>query len=309
LKVTHSLLKVTAPFNLEATARVLQRRPANRVEVFEDGRYRRLFATPAGVVLAEVEDRGSIDAPKLHWRLRHGDANETLSGTVRKILGLDIDPEPLQRLAEAETALRPTALALRGMRPPRFAEWYEAFANVIPFQQVSLEAGIAIVGRFIEKFARSLDFEGRRYFSFPEPAVVADANLDALRECGLSRTKATSMRHIARRIADGDLSEARIASLATDDAIDTLKELPGIGPWSAGLVLLRGLGRLDVFPPGDVGAMRGLNKLLKLETDVGLAHVAERFGAYRGYLYFHSLGAGLVQKGLIQPAPDKPGLR
>ena len=43
-----------------------------------------------------------------------------------------------------------------------------------------------------------------------------------------------------------------------------LMELPGIGPWSAALVLLRGFGRLDVFPPGDVGAARGLGPLLQL---------------------------------------------
>jgi hypothetical protein len=50
-----------------------------------------------------------------------------------------VDPEPLQALAEGERRLRPTALALLGMRPPRFAELFEAFANVVPFQQVSLD--------------------------------------------------------------------------------------------------------------------------------------------------------------------------
>lgn len=37
--------------------------------------------------------------------------------------------------------------------------------------------------------------------------------------------------------------------MTTDEAPRRLAELPGIGPWSAGLVLLRGLGRTDVFPP------------------------------------------------------------
>jgi DNA-3-methyladenine glycosylase II len=80
-------------------------------------------------------------------------------------------------------------------------------------------------------------------------------------------------------------------------------ELPGIGPWSAALVLLRGFGRLEVFPPGDSGAQRGLNALLRLRTPESLARVVDRFGEYRGYLYFCGLGGSLLAKGLIHAAP------
>ena len=66
--------------------------------------------------------------------------------------------------------------------------------------------------------------------------------------------------------------------------------------------LLRGFGRLDVFPPGDSGAQRGLNALLRLRTPQALSRVVERFGDYRGYLYFCGLGSSLLAKGLIRPA-------
>ncbi|HET8553109.1 MAG TPA: AlkA N-terminal domain-containing protein [Gammaproteobacteria bacterium] len=298
-------LPTRAPFHLEATVRVLQRRPANRVEIFDYGLYRRLFRTAAGLALVQVENHGALDAPDVRYAVLHGEAAPAqLEPTLRNVLGLDIDPLPLQRLTESEAAMRPTALALRGMRPPRFAEWFEAFGNVVPFQQVSLEAGIAIVGRFVERFGEWLDFDGRRYYAFPAPAVVAEAGIDALRGCGLSRTKAATLERIAAAIESDELSEARLAAMPTAEATAALTALPGIGPWSAGLVLLRGLGRLDVFPPGDVGAMRGLNKLLRLDSDGdGLARVAERFGDYRGYLYFHALGRSLLDKGLIRPAP------
>ena len=91
--------------------------------------------------------------------------------------------------------------------------------------------------------------------------------------------------------------------MATSDALQTLMELPGIGPWSAGLVLLRGLGRLDVFPAGDVGVARGLGALLGTADGDRLRRVVERFGDRRGYLYFCSLGASLLAKGLIHAAP------
>ncbi|MEO8603795.1 MAG: DUF488 family protein [bacterium] len=300
-------LTTQAPFHLEATVRVLQRRPVNLVEVWEQDRYLRVLATPDGPALVEVENRGTIDAPDVFFSLRHGTPSaatrQQLARTVRKILGLDVDPQPLQRLAEAERRLRPTALALRGMRPPRFAELFEAFANVVPFQQLSLDAGVAIVGRLVERFGAPLTQGGRRFHAFPQAGTIAEARLEALRECGVSLRKAETLRNLARAIESGELSEDALSRLSTAEALRILAELPGIGPWSAALVLLRGLGRLDVFPPGDVGAERGLSGLLRVEPGAPLARIVQRFGDHRGYLYFCALGGSLLAKGLIHPAP------
>jgi DNA-3-methyladenine glycosylase II len=190
-------LDTQAPFHLEATVRVLQRRPANLVDVWAHDRYVRVFQTGDDLVLVEVENRGTIDAPDVRWRVREGTpssaAKAALARTIGNILGLDVDPEPLRRLAEAEPRLRPTALALRGMRPPRFPELFEAFANVIPFQQLSLDAGVIIVGRLVERFGATLEHEGRRFHAFPTAGAVARASLSALRACGLSLRKSESL--------------------------------------------------------------------------------------------------------------------
>ena len=244
----------------------------------------------------------------MRYTLRHGDpstvARRELAQTLRKVLCLDVDPIPMQRLVEADRKLRPTAVALRGMRPPRFAEWFETFANVVPFQQVSLDAGVAIVGRLVERFGTHLKQNGRRFYAFPSAQAVAEARLETLRSCGLSSQKAEALRYLARAIESGELAEDTISGMSTNDALRALVDLPGLGPWSASLVLLRGFGRLDVFPPGDVGATRGLRKLMRLgPAAASLSRRVERFGAYRGYLYFYSLGSSLLGKGLIHTAP------
>lgn len=311
--VANGRLPTAAPFHLEATTRVLQRRPGNRVEVWEQDRYVRVLASAEGLVLVEVENRGTIDDPDVRFRIRSGEPSAAsrlqIGQTLRKVLGLDLDPEPLQRLAEAERALRPTALALRGMRPTRFADWFEAFANVVPFQQLSLDAGLAIVGRLVERFGQDLEHEGRRLHAFPTAGAVAAARPAALRECGLSVRKAESLHGLARMIESGEVTEEKIADMSTADALRTLNELPGIGPWSANLVLLRGLGRLDVFPPGDVGAERRLGTLMHLRSAASLGRVVERFGEFRGYLYFCGLGGSLLAQDLIHAAPpSRPAL-
>jgi DNA-3-methyladenine glycosylase II len=119
----------------------------------------------------------------------------------------------------------------------------------------------------------------------------------------LSLRKSEALRRIARAIDSGELSEDALANLGTADGLAMLTDLPGIGPWSAGLVLLRGLRRLDVFPAGDVGAERGLRAVLRKAERAPLTRIVTRFGDYRGYLYFCALGGSLIRKGLIHAAP------
>ncbi|HEX5059602.1 MAG TPA: AlkA N-terminal domain-containing protein [Kofleriaceae bacterium] len=294
-------LATRAPFHLEATVRVLQRRPTNLVERWEQNRYIRVITTRAGLSVVEVENRGTIDAPNVHFSISHGSASKASRTEIERILrvklGLDVDPRPLQRRAEAVPALRTTARALRGMRPPRFADLFEAFANVIPFQQVSLDAGIAIVTRLVERFGLVLEHAGTRRYAFPTASTIASARLEALRRCGLSGHKAIALKNCARLIASGKLTDEAIAAASTEQALAILAALPGIGPWSAALVLLRGFGRLDVFPPGDVGVARNVGRIAS-----SLAPIVERFGPIRGYLYFCLLGGALLERGLIKAA-------
>jgi DNA-3-methyladenine glycosylase II len=296
-------LSTRAPFNFEATIRALQRRPVSRVDLWEGNCYLRVLPTAQGCALVEVRNAGTIDKPNLTFRIRAGTLSASVVPEVRRtlhrVLGLGVDPGSLRRVAESEPVLRPTAVALRGLRPPRFVNLFEAFARVVPFQQLSLDAGVAIVGRLVARFGEPLQHDGRQFHAFPTALTVARGRPAALRACGLSSAKAETLRHVARVIDSGDLVEQRIASMATRDALEALIDLPGIGPWSASVVLLRGLGRLDVFPPNDVGALRGLSAMMQARPGAALTRVIERFGDLRGYLYFLALGDSLLKKGLI----------
>jgi len=301
-------LATRGPFHLQATVRVLQRRPINPLDVWDGGRYLRVLRMERGCVLVGVHNAGTIVKPDLHFVvLAHEsdvDVKENLPEISRRIvliLGLDVDPAPLQRALRSEPILWPVIDALCGLRPPCFAGFFEAFLGVIPFQQLSLDAGLAIVRRLVERFGHELEYAGARFFAAPASETIAAAPVADLCACGLSARKAESLQSIARDIASGVLQTRSFAEAPTEEALRSLLELHGIGPWSAALVLLRGFRRLDVFPPGDVGARRTLGRLLA----IGVADVegeASRFGVLRGYLYFLGLGANLLEKGLIVPA-------
>ena len=302
-------LPTRAPFHLEATVRVLQRRPSNLVDVWQDGHYARVLEVDDGAILVELENRGTIDVPDVHYCIRSGEPSAGVTANLRRILGLDVDPASLHFQVPIDGPLRTTVAALRGMRPPRFPNLFESFVNVIPFQQLSLEAGVTIVGRLTQRFGRPVEHAGRQYHASPRACVIAAARLDQLRACGLSRGKAGTLRNLARMIEARELSEEELSRMTSRQALHALMELPGIGPWSAALVLLRGLGRLDVFPPGDVGAARGVGPLLQLDRRMSIDLAVQRFGDRRGYLYFCGLGSKLLAKGLIHAAAPEQGTR
>lgn len=287
-------------FNLEATVRLLQRRPANRVDRWEGGGYLRTFLTSEGPRRVRVANDGTVAEPDVRLEILDGHVAPPtvafLTATIRRMLGLDMPAAPTAWLIETEPLLAPVATALHGFRPPCFPTLFETFAAVIPFQQLSLDAGTAIVGRLVEAFGLTPAHE-RRSFSFPTPEAIAAASPDALRETGLSRAKAASLQAMARLSVDGTLDAMHLDGRSTDDALAALRGLPGIGPWSAGLILLRGLRRMDSFPADDVGAARSLTTLLGHRvplTPANASEIAERFGDRRGYLYFLCLGGQLL---------------
>jgi DNA-3-methyladenine glycosylase II len=303
-------LRTAAPFHLEATVRLLQRRPTNRVDIWEDDCYRRVLSTPDGPSLVEISNLGSIDEPDLRFAILSGESSTAsrafIEASLRRTLGLDLETSSVHRWAVKFDGLRSTALALRGMRPPRFPDLFETLGSVIPFQQLSLDAGISIIGRLVDRFGADIEFDGRRWSAFPRAEEVAALELESLKSVGLSRAKAETLHRLACRIASGALTEERLVALSTTDALAALTKERGIGPWTATVVLLRGFGRTEVFPPNDTGVARGLGALLSLKPGpISSADIA-RFGDNRGYLYFYSLGAQLLGRRLITPAPDAP---
>ena len=132
--------------------------------------------------------------------------------------------------------------------------------------------------------------------------TIAEASVEALRKVGVSRPKAAALRSLAERALAGELETEHFQSLPTDAALKQLIALPGVGPWTAAVILLRGMRRMDVFPTGDVGAARSLPAMLGLAdrwTPADACDYAVRFGDRRGYLYFLGLGSHLLARGLL----------
>jgi len=158
-------------------------------------------------------------------------------------------------------------------RPAAAGERFAALARAICYQQLAGRAASTIHARLVE----ALDAE-----------VTADRVLATdtavLTSCGLSASKAASIRDLAEQVAAGRVSLARIGRLSDEAVVEHLVQVRGIGRWTAEMFLLSTLARPDVWPVGDFGVRAGFAAgwgLPEVPTPRQLADLGEPYRPYR----------------------------
>jgi DNA-3-methyladenine glycosylase II len=292
------IVPVAAPFRLDLTVAVLRRFSTNVVDVVgPDGTYRRVLDGTAGPLVVAVRTH---DAVSLDVRLEGGAGEEARAlALVRRMLGAERTVPVFDRGAARIPWLRDLAARMRGVKPPRYPALWEACVNAIVFQQVSLHAASAILRRTILALGTAFEAGGVTLRAIPTIEAFLGAPESVLREAGLSGNKIATLRRAGEALASGTLDEAMLEGRSSSEAAALLCSIKGIGPWTAAIILLRGLGRLDVFPQNDSGVARSVAALTTERVDV--ASALAQLGAERGMLYYHLLLARLEARGEIVP--------
>ena len=84
---------------------------------------------------------------------------------------------------------------------------------------------------------------------------------ETLRSLGLSRQKQAALKDSANKTRDGSLQLATLPTLSDEDVMRRLTQVRGIGVWTAEMFLIFSLGRLDVFPVGDLGIRKAIQRV------------------------------------------------
>jgi DNA-3-methyladenine glycosylase II len=295
------------PFRLDLTAWALRRRARNRIDIW-DGRYRRALIIDDEPIAVDVLQIGPPGAPDLVVTVSAStDLIPTrlcvIKEVVERMLGLGVDLNPFYALADADPHLRVLKERFLGVKPPRFPTVFEALANAVANQQLTLEVGIELLNRLANTYGAPAPSTDGPLTAFPEAGTVADAPVADLRGLGFSTSKARYLIGLARDVSAGGLDLDGLDLMSREDATRYLQRLHGIGRWSAEYVLLRGLGRLDVFPGDDVGARNKLQRFLMLPAPPSypdIVAILAPWYPYAGIVYFHLLLDGLVERGALE---------
>ncbi|MEO6923371.1 MAG: hypothetical protein ABI142_06050 [Bryocella sp.] len=288
------------PYRLDLTVSVLRRLSTNIVDRFTpEGQYVRVFSDSAKPIVVRATQ--APDKNYLTITIENGAKHDSkLLALTCQMLGVDRDITGFTRSASHIPWLTPLVTRMRGVKPPRYPTLWEACANAIVFQQVSLRAASAIMERLILTLAQPVEVAGLPVpcFAFPSPESFQRAADNSLHAAGLSRNKVATLRSVAEAIASGTLDEAALERSTSPDVATTLCRIKGIGPWTATVVLLRGLGRLDVFPDNDTSVAKNL-ALIPGSDPLAAQDVLNALGAQRGMLYYHLLLARLEARGTL----------
>lgn len=301
-------MEAIAPFRLDLTVWALRRRPGNAVDRWDGQTYRRAFRSNGAIADLAVRQTGKPEAATLEvsvttdGTLDRGRVQTEATARLRRMLGLEIDLGSFYRCADRDPDLGGLADRFRGLKPPRFPTLFECLANAIACQQLTLTVGIGLLNRLAATYGRRIPGDRLGVRCFPEAGDLVGVDPEGLRELGFSHRKSAALVELAERIEGGELCLEDLATVAEDEAIEALRGLRGVGRWSAEYALLRGLGRLQVFPGDDVGARNNLKRWLGLDRALDyeeVGRVTSRWAPYSGLVYFHLLLDRVVQAGWL----------
>jgi AraC family transcriptional regulator of adaptative response / DNA-3-methyladenine glycosylase II len=193
---------------------------------------------------------------------------------VRTLFDLEADPLRITEHLGQDPRLAAAVVAHPGLRVPGGWDGFELAVRAILGQQVSVKGATTLCGRLVQAFGSRLELPSLPpglTHRFPAPAALAEAELERI---GIPRARAEALRQLAQRVASGRLVLSSAAAVAP--TVESLLEIPGVGPWTAMYIAMRVLRDPDAFPSTDL--------VLRRLLDGG---DAERWRPWRAYAALH----------------------
>lgn len=294
-------LKVRGAFDLNQSRAFLEAWPAGKPGPDGDGLRFTYCApldwAPTTVRVTAHEDRLLLEAS--------ASVTQALRDDVARILSVDVDGTPLQDIAVADPVVAGLLRQVPGLRPVCFWSPWEAACWAVLSQRTSMQVASVLKQRIAETLGPQVAFGGIEEAAFPSPRTV----LDAPSLPGVNPVKLDRIQGIAKAAGEGALDAATLRRLPTDEALEHLQALPGIGPFSAALILIRGAGAPDVFPVSEPRVLQRMRAAYRLPEANGheLAEIAGTWRPLRSWVSFllRSTAAGPRNDNPRPPLPNQ----
>jgi DNA-3-methyladenine glycosylase II len=192
-----------------------------------------------------------------------------------------VEPQEYQR---AERLLRRRDPVLReiisnigacGLARSQRDDPFVAMVEAIVWQQLSTRAAAAIYARVLALMPNG---------GTVTPAALAALPASALRAAGLSNAKVAYVQDLAVKVRDRIVHLDRLTALDDEAVIEELTKVKGIGRWTAEMFLMFRLHRPDVFPVGDLGIVKAIQRAYRLRRTPSprkMHQIAEGWRPYR----------------------------
>ncbi|CUJ59503.1 AlkA N-terminal domain-containing protein [Achromobacter sp. 2789STDY5608621] len=277
------LLRYRPPYDWPAMLAFLRARAIPGIERVSDDSYTRTIGLDGAQGTVRVEPgtgnalQATVRFPQLH-------ALPAIIARLRRVFDLASDPAALAAQLAHDPVMAALTAARPGLRVPGAWDGFELALRAVLGQQITVGAAIKLAGKLVAAHGQPLDQpDGDLTHLFPRPEAIAPADLAPL---GMPRSRAATLSAVAAAaLANPRLFEA---ADSLDTAVARLREIRGVGEWTAQYIALRQLREPDAFPASDIGLIRALEKLEAREyTPAQLLARAETWRPWRAYAAQH----------------------
>ncbi len=296
-----------APFDWDSLLGFLAPRVIPGVEEVDGGVYRRTVRVGALGGWVSVRPDPARPALRAEVSLSLSGALMPVVARLRALFDLDARPEAIDAHLALDPAMRPLVKLHPGLRVPGAFDGFEAAVRAILGQQVTVAAATTLSGRVAARFGEDVEtpFPGLGRL-FPSAGALADRGDGEIASLGMPEARARAVLALARAAARDGLRLEPSADV--EAALAHLRELPGIGDWTAQYVAMRALRWPDAFPAGDLGICAALGAVSARDAE----RAAERWRPWRAYAVMH-LWSKLAKRGVRHvvragsrdPLPDR----
>ncbi len=277
-------LRPAGPYSLAASVRFLEGFAPAAYEGNEAGHLHMAFVAVGGeeAVGVCVRSEGETIVGELF-----GEADsEIVQLQVERILSLDVDGSEFPNVGERDPIVGWLQARYPGLRPVCFYSPYEAAAWALIGHRIRIAQAAGIKARMARQLGPSVEIHGEPEYAFPNPARLAELEEFS----GLFGRKVEYLRSLGRATMEGKLDADHLRSLPVGEALEKLKAVPGIGPFSAELILLRGAGEPDHLPENEPRLARAVALAYGLDEPPEpqqLRKLAEGWRPYRTWVSLH----------------------
>ncbi|MCX8251595.1 MAG: hypothetical protein OTJ98_07030 [Dehalococcoidia bacterium] len=287
---TKFTLKPQPPYDFAANADfVTHYKGSEGGDTYDGETLRRAIDLGDRVATIAINSAGSAAKPVLEVSISGRSTSteiDTARWQVERIVGTRGTPQPFYDLIGDMPELSVLEENFHGLHLTQATSLFETITWAVLGQQISANVAASLRRKITENYGRVGEIDGQSYALFPRPEDLVQANIEDLRALGLSQRKAEYTLGLRDEFGSGRITESRLEALDDAEVEAELLKLRGIGPWTAHWLLLRGLGREDALPVGDVALQKTLGELVRGEafSPQELVDYAEQFRPYRSYL-------------------------
>ncbi len=246
------LLPYRPPYDWAAMIRFLEARAIAGLEVVTKESYSRVIElgdVTGSITVTHAPDQSALRVVVRFPRLN---ALPVIITRIRRMFDLSADPGAIAAVLSSDPILAPLVSARPGLRVPGGWDGFEIAVRAVLGQQITLKAATQLASRIVSavgtQVTGSIEIPGLTH-AFPRPERF---NVGALAGLGIPKARAAALAGVAAAItADARLFDPR---RDLEEAVAHLRELPGIGEWTAQYIAMRALGESDAFLAADVAS-------------------------------------------------------